>query len=161
MNSSRSFAQLNLPAADLNLRRSKQGTTEVFDPLRSKWVAMTPEENVRQHFVNFLITGLGYPAGRIGNEISLELNGTARRCDTVVYDSQGKPVMLVEYKAPGISITRAVFEQILRYALVLDTKWLVVSNGLRHFCARAVKEPEPGLSFVSQIPGYDDLSTGY
>lgn len=150
---------LNLPDAPLQFRSTPDGATEVFDITRSRWIAFTPEERVRQHFVNYLVNHLGYPLGRIGNEISISLNKTVKRCDTVVYDDSGKALMIVEYKAPQVAITRDVFEQIMRYALALDAPWLVVSNGIRHFCARAIKNPQPSLRFVNAIPGYDSLAT--
>lgn len=149
---------LNLPVANLSLRKDALGNPEVYDPLRMRWVAFTPEERVRQHFVNFLVKSLKFPEGRLGNEISLKLNDTARRCDTVVYDDKGSPCAIIEYKAPNVPVTRAVFEQIMRYALVLETPWLIVSNGLRHFCAKVVADPYPSLRFSRLLPGYDEIS---
>lgn len=144
-------------SALMNIRTDKNGKSQVFDPLRKRWVAYTPEESVRQHFVAYLINTLGYPAGRIGNEVSLELNGTPRRCDTLVYANDGSPLMLIEYKASEVPVNRKVFEQVLRYALVLHTPWIVVSNGLKHFCARAVEGEPPKLHFMEKIPPYSQL----
>lgn len=124
---------LNLPPAELRLRHSGRGD-EVFDPLRGKWLLLTPEEWVRQHFTSFLRSSLGYPAGLMANEIAVSLNGTSKRCDTVVHDREGRPLMIVEYKAPHIPITQEVFNQIARYSLVLRVRYLTVSNGLHHYC---------------------------
>ena len=102
------------------MRQCPDGVERVLDPLRGKWVALTPEEWVRQHFVAHLTENLGYPAALMGNEVPLTLNGTSRRCDTVLFSSEGlRPVMIVEYKAPHVEITQRVFDQIVRYNLSL------------------------------------------
>ena len=146
---------LNLPPGDVRLRRSARGD-EVYDPLRRKWLLLTPEEWVRQHFTSFLRTHLGCPASLMGNEIAIKLNGTSKRCDSVVHDRAGKPLMIVEYKAPSVTITQEVFDQIARYSLVLNVRYLVVSNGLHHYCCRL--EPECAkYTFLREIPHYDQL----
>lgn len=146
---------LNLPPARLRLRHGKKGD-EVFDPLRGKWLVLTPEEWVRQHFTSFLQSELGYPAGLMGNEIAVTLNGTSKRCDTVVHDRHGHPVMIVEYKAPHIPITQEVFNQIARYSLVLKVRYLTVSNGLHHYCCR-LDDTTGRYRFLHDIPHYQDL----
>ena len=98
---------LNLPQYPIKVTK-RDGRTVVFDELRRKYVALTPEEWVRQHFVHYLVTHKHYPPGLVANEISLTLNGTAKRCDTVVYDRQARPRVIVEYKAPHIEITQKV-----------------------------------------------------
>lgn len=108
--------------------RIVDGRQEIFDYLRGKYVAMTPEENVRQMFVRHLIDGKRYPAGLMGNEIAINQNGRERRCDTVVFDRRGCPLMIVEYKAPSVKITQEVFNQIYRYNTVLRVKYLTVCN---------------------------------
>lgn len=131
---------LNLPAAPLKLRRwpappQGDGLLRVYDPLRRKYVALTPEEWVRQHFTAWMIGHLGYPALLMANEVALRLNSTARRCDTVVFSRRGlEPLMIVEYKAPSIEITEKVFEQARRYTMTLHAPYLAVSNGLAHYC---------------------------
>lgn len=126
--------KLNLPGAPLKLTREPDGTVKVFDPLRLKWLVLTPEEWVRQNFVAYLTGTLGYPAGLMGNEISITLNGTTRRCDTVIFNRDGSPLMIVEYKAPHITISQQTFDQIVRYNMVLHARYLTVSNGLCHYC---------------------------
>lgn len=128
--------KLNLPEAPLKLTREPDGTVKVFDPLRLKWLVLTPEEWVRQNFVAYLTGTLGYPAGLMGNEISIILNGTARRCDTVIFNRDGSPLMIVEYKAPHITISQQTFDQIVRYNMVLHARYLTVSNGLCHYCCK-------------------------
>ena len=90
---------LNLPQYPIKVTK-RDGRTVVFDELRRKYVALTPEEWVRQHFVHYLVTHKHYPPGLVANEISLTLNGTAKRCDTVVYDRQARPRVIVEYQSP-------------------------------------------------------------
>ncbi len=120
-------------------------------------MALTPEEWVRQHFVAHLTENLGYPAALMGNEVPLTLNGTSRRCDTVLFSSEGlRPVMIVEYKAPHVEITQRVFDQIVRYNMVLHARWLIVSNGLRHFCCEVDYENRK-VRFVADIPAYHDI----
>ena len=148
---------LNLPDAPLQLKKCGDGITRVFDPLRGKYVALTPEEWVRQHFVAHLVGNMGYPAALMGNEVPLTLNGTSRRCDTVLFSPQGlQPVMIIEYKAPHIEITQKVFDQIVRYNMVLQARWLIVSNGMRHFCCE-IDYDSRKVRFLPGIPAYDDL----
>lgn len=147
--------ELNLPHADLKV--SKLGNNQfVFDILRNKNIQITPEEWVRQHFVHFLINQKGYPKSLMGNEIPLQLNGMKKRCDTVVYDRMLKPLMIVEYKAPHIKITQEVFNQISRYNFVLQVQYLIVSNGLYHYCCK-VDYDNKSISFLSDIPDYQIL----
>lgn len=149
----KSLPELNLPAAPLHYN-VKDGKQQVLDPLRRRFVALTPEEWVRQHFVHFLIACKGYPAGLIGNEVSVTLNDTSRRCDTIVYDRQGRPWMIVEYKAPSIQVTQAVFDQILRYNLVLEAPYLTVSNGMHTFCCH-IDHNTGRHTFLPDLPTYD------
>ena len=135
---------LNLPQYPIKVTK-RDGRTVVFDELRRKYVALTPEEWVRQHFVHYLV-----------NEISLTLNGTAKRCDTVVYDRQARPRVIVEYKAPHIEITQKVFAQISRYNMVLRVDYLIVSNGLQHYCCRMDYETN-SCKFLPDIPEYGEI----
>ena len=146
---------LNLPETELKVT-TKDGKQHVFDILRRKYVALTPEEWVRQQFVHYLISHKGYPAECIGNEISLTLGGTKKRCDSVVYGQGAQPVMIVEYKSPQVEITQQVFEQISRYNIKLRVKWFVVSNGLHHYCCQI--DYESGTyRFVEDIPPYGNI----
>jgi len=146
---------LNLPKTELKIT-TNDGKQQVFDILRRKYVALTPEEWVRQHFVHFLIQQKGYPAECIGNEVSISLNGTKKRCDTVVYGCNAQPTMIVEYKSPKVEITQQVFDQISRYNIRLRVKWLIVSNGISHYCCQV--DYESGTCcFVEDIPTYDEI----
>lgn len=147
---------LNLPKAELKIKW-EDGGLKVFDALRNKYVRLTPEEWVRQNFVAYLVNHLGYPSGLMGNEISLTQNGIKRRCDTIVADSNGKPLIIIEYKAPDVEISQEVFNQICRYNSVLRAKYLVVTNGLNHFCCRIDYDSELNITFLKDIPLFKEL----
>lgn len=147
---------INLPAYDHQLRRDSRGAVQIYDRLRAKYVCLTPEEWVRQHFVNFLIEHRGYPAAFMANEVGLRLNGCLRRCDTIIYDHSARPAAIVEYKAPEVQITEAVFDQIVRYNMVLSVRHLIVSNGMRHYCCR-IDPADGAYVFLRDIPFYGDI----
>lgn len=147
---------LNLPPFPVRLSK-KNGKTYVYDVLRRKEVVLTPEEWVRQHFVHFLITEKGYPPERIANEVSITVNTTSKRCDTVVYDDYLQPLVIVEYKAPGVGITESVFNQISRYNSALRVPYLIVSNGLSHYCCNMDYQTLK-CGFVKEIPAYRDIT---
>lgn len=147
---------LNLPEFDVKLRRNTESKLQIFDCLRGKFVALTPEEWVRQHFVNYLAAFRGYPPSLMANEVGLKQNGTLRRCDTVVYDAAACPLMIVEYKAPTVALSPKVFDQIVRYNMELRVRWLVVSNGLKHYCC-TVDFDSSTYSFVKELPTYQKL----
>ncbi len=147
---------LNLPPIQLRTCL-EEGIVKVYDPLRHKYVALTPEEFVRQHFVNYLTRHLHYPKEMTANEVSIELNSTSKRCDTVVYGHDGLPLMIVEYKAPSVTIRQDTFDQIVRYNMKLRARYLVVSNGLRHYCC--VADYESGqYHFLPKVPDFRELT---
>ena len=145
--------ELNLPSADIRLER-RDGRLFIWDFVRRRWVVLTPEEWVRQHFSHWMTEHLGYPLARLGHEISLELNGMQRRADAVFYDHEGLPLVIVEFKAPHISISQKTFDQISRYNMVLQVPYLIISNGLQHFCLHV---REDGMEFLSEIPRYGEI----
>ncbi|MCM1094047.1 MAG: type I restriction enzyme HsdR N-terminal domain-containing protein [Lachnospiraceae bacterium] len=147
--------ELNLPKYDVRVTK-ENGTLKIYDRLRQKFIALTPEEWVRQHFVNHLIEHLGYPVALMANEIGLTLNGTRRRCDSVVFNHSGKPMVIIEYKAPEISISQKVFDQIVRYNMVLHADYLFVSNGIVHYCC-AIDYSNNSYAFLKEIPRYSSL----
>lgn len=147
--------QLNLPSQSFRIREH-ENKKEIFDTIRHKFVALTPEEWVRQHFIHFLIDVLKVPPIMLAIEKSLRLHTMTKRTDILVYGSSGKPLMIVECKAPEIKINQSVFEQIGRYNLALQVRYLMVSNGLEHFCARIDFE-EGSYTFLEKIPMYEDL----
>lgn len=148
---------LHLPTAPLRTRLDSQGRMQVYDPLRRRYVVLTPEEWVRQHFTHHLTAHLGYPSGLLGNEVRVEVGGVARRCDTVLFAREGmRPRLIVEYKAPHVAISEAVFRQIESYNSVLRADYLVVSNGLQHFACH-IDYTTHQLRFLAQLPRYADL----
>lgn len=126
---------LSLPDHGVKLRSGEAGA-EVFDPCRRKWVALTPEEWVRQHFLLHLAIDLGCPLSLITTEKLLTLNGLTKRADIVVHGADGAPLALVECKAPDVKLTQSVFDQAARYNIVFKVKWLLVTNGMEHACCR-------------------------
>lgn len=150
------MVELNLPEYEYKVKKREDGSWAIWDRLRERWVALTPEEWVRQHFVEWLITEKGFPAALMGNEMSLTQNGISRRCDTVVGDRTGQPLVIVEYKAPSVSITQKVFDQIVRYNMVLKARYLIVSNGLEHYCCYIDYEKN-SYQFLEEIPCYESL----
>lgn len=146
---------LNLPGFTPKIVE-KEGKRIIFDFIRKRYVTLTPEEWVRQHFVNFLINFKNYPKELLANEVQVKLNRTSKRCDTVVYNHFLEPLVIIEYKAPTIPITNAVFEQIVRYNMVLHVKYLIVSNGLNHYCCK-IDYINQSYCFLEEIPNYEQL----
>lgn len=149
------MTQLNLPAYDFKLDKT-DGKTSIFDPVRKKYLFLTPEEWVRQHFVNFLTMHLNYPKSLIKLEGGLKYNKMSRRSDVVVFNRQGNPFMLIECKAPAIKITQKVFDQAAAYNATIKAKYLVVTNGLQHFCCH-IDQEKASFSFISDIPPFDTV----
>lgn len=151
------FPALSFPAARLKIDRDVDGGWRVYDPLRCKFVALTPEEWVRQHFTAWMTGSRGYPPGSTANEVALSFNRMRRRADTVVFDRHGSPLMIVEYKAPSVKLTQKVFDQIVRYNIVLRTRYLAVTNGLSLYCCR-IDDPVSGsFTFLPEFPAYTEL----
>ena len=149
------MTRLNLPSFPIRLAGTQENP-KVFDILRSKYVALTPEEWVRQHFVNYLIQHKQYPAAYLANEVNLKIGGKVLRADTVLYDQQLRPLMIIEYKAPHIAISQKIFNQLFAYNLQLHATYLVVSNGLQHYCCMLTHDHEKYV-FLDDIPEYNKL----
>ena len=147
--------EINLPPHEIKWRE-QNGHRQIFDFLRRKYVALTPEEWVRQHFVHFLIEQKGYPKGLLANEVELRVGEKKLRCDSLLYDKAMQPQMIIEYKAPEVEITQQVFDQISVYNRLLHVDYLVISNGLQHFCCRMDYEKH-SWEFLPEIPSYDIL----
>lgn len=146
---------LNLPSFDINIAK-RNGRPTVFDPLRRRFVALTPEEWVRQHFVNYLVQHLHYPAGLMANEVELTVGDKHLRCDTLLYNKDMQPQMIIEYKAPHIALSQKVFDQITAYNLLLHVDYLVVSNGMEHLCCQMDYDNRRYV-FLHDIPDYNQL----
>ena len=150
------MVELNLPEYEYKVKKRDDGSWAIWDRLRVRWVALTPEEWVRQHFVEWLIAEKKFPASLMGNEVSITQNGIARRCDTVVADRMGQPLVIVEYKAPDVNISQKTFDQIVRYNMVLKARYLIVSNGLQHYCCH-MDYASNSYRFQETIQCYDML----
>ena len=146
---------LNLPQYAVKVAE-KDGKRTIFDDLRRKYVALTPEEWVRQHFVHYLTGHLGYPAGLLANEVELKIGEKKLRCDTLLYNRGMKPQMIIEYKAPHIALTQKVIDQISVYNMLLHVDYLVVSNGIQHICCKMDYDSKKYL-FLKEIPIYENI----
>lgn len=148
--------QLNLPPFNIKVAE-REGQTTIYDFLRHRYLRLTPEEWVRQHFTHFLVEHKGYPTALLVNEVTIDVNGVARRCDSVLYKAAGgMPRMIIEYKAPHIHITQSVFQQIYSYNSVLRADYLIVSNGINHYCCH-VDYDNMRVDFLKDIPNYIEL----
>ncbi|RBW58280.1 restriction endonuclease subunit R [Tenacibaculum sp. E3R01] len=145
--------KLNLPTYPFKLK-SNENKTLIFDSLRKKYMVLTPEEWVRQHFVQFLINEKKYPTTLIAIEKQLTINNLKKRTDIVIFSPNGTPNIIVECKAPKVKITQATFDQIARYNLKLNAQFLIVTNGLEHFYCMLDTENERYI-FLKDIPSYN------
>jgi hypothetical protein len=144
---------LNLPAYPFKIKE-EAGSLFIFDDIRKKFLLLTPEEWVRQHLVKFLITEKNYPKTLIKLEGGLTLNSLRKRTDILVFNPSGERIVLVECKAPSVNISQKVFDQIARYNFIHRTKWLIVSNGLKHYCCRIDFEKN-SYEFIGEIPDFN------
>jgi len=146
---------LNLPTYKFKIK-SKENKQVIFDIIRKKYVVLTPEEWVRQHFIHYLIEEKKYPVSLIAVEKKLILNNLTKRTDILVFNSLGLPDIIIECKAPTIVINQNTFDQIARYNLKLNANYLVVTNGLQHyFCS--IDKKNKSYNFLENIPNYKFL----
>ena len=144
--------QLNLPNVALKTKLV-EGTTQVFDAVRKKYLVLTPEEWVRQHFIYYLNKEKNYPLGLMGVEQMVKYNGMQTRADIVLYTAEGKPNVIVECKAPNVKITQDAFNQIAKYNFKLKVEFLVVTNGMQHFCCKMDYEKNINC-FLEEVPAF-------
>ncbi|MES5135818.1 type I restriction enzyme HsdR N-terminal domain-containing protein [Prevotella amnii] len=140
---------------DLSIKEHN-GRRYVLDILRRKYIALTPEEWVRQSFIRFVVEKKNYPQALLANEISLSLGNKKLRADSVLYDKMLKPRMIIEYKAPKISITQRVFDQIFSYNILLSVPYIIVTNGIEIYVCK-LNEKEKRYMFLDDIPSYEEL----
>jgi type I site-specific restriction-modification system R (restriction) subunit len=133
----------------------QEGKKLIFDIARKKLVALTPEEWVRQHILHYLVHQKNYPLNHIAVERGVELNGLQKRLDIVIFATSGKPVMIIECKAPEETLNQKVFEQIARYNLSLKVDYLWVTNGTLNFCCRL----KGGIEMLEEVPEYKKIKT--
>ena len=149
--------KLNLPEYIFRFKE-EENKTSIFDDFRKKYVVLTPEEWVRQNFLMYLISELDFPKSLISVEAGLKLYKRLKRTDIVVYDKQGSPVLIVECKAPEVKLNEKVFDQIVRYNMALQVNFLVVTNGLDHYCCQLDYEKN-SYNFLKTIPNYKFILT--
>jgi len=147
--------QLNLPSFEFKLRKNESGG-EVYDFIRKKFIKLTPEEWVRQHWLQTLVQHYQCPAGRISVEKALSYNQTSRRTDVVVYDDHAKALLILELKAPEVNLDEKTCEQIAIYNTSLKVPWLLISNGIQHFCFK-VDFHQSKCQLVEELPDYHQM----
>jgi len=147
--------QLNLPTYPFRIEQ-QDGKNLIFDEIRKKLVALTPEEWVRQHFIQYLVGEKQFPASLMAVETGLKINQNQFRADLLVYDRKGQPLFLVEFKAPTVKITQHTFDQITRYNMTFQVPYLIVSNGLNHYCC-LVNPAKKSYVFLKEIPEFSQL----
>jgi hypothetical protein len=148
---------LNLPTYLFRIKEKEEKKT-IFDVYRHKWVSLTPEEWVRQNFIRYLTEEKHYPVSLVSVERSLRLNQQNFRADAVIFTKAGDPLVIIECKAPEVKISQGVFDQIVRYNMELRVKYLIVTNGLSHYCC-IIDKGKLSYAFLPEIPDYKDLVT--
>ncbi|MEI7422043.1 MAG: type I restriction enzyme HsdR N-terminal domain-containing protein [Prolixibacteraceae bacterium] len=148
--------QLNLPTYTFRTAQ-KEGRRLIFDAYRRRWVRLTPEEWVRQHFVKYLIEEKHFPASLMAIEKSLRMNQQDFRTDAVVFSTSGIPLLIIECKAPEVKITQKTFDQIIRYNFELQVDYLIVTNGLSHFCCR-IDKLAGSYEFLKELPDFREIN---
>jgi type I site-specific restriction endonuclease len=146
---------LNLPPYDLKIKH-KEGKEVIFDVIRKKYVTLTREEWVRQNFIHFLIHEKQFPMSLMGVEYAVKLYKMQKRADIVLFDNRGKPRLIVECKSPEISISQDTFDQAARYNISLKVDYLIVTNGLDHYCSR-INYEKGSYEFLPDIPDYQQV----
>ncbi len=149
---------LNFPSYNFRTRHLG-GQLQIFDPVRKKYVALTPEEWVRQHLILYLNSEKQVPLHMMASERGLSINRMTKRFDLVVYNLSGKPALIVECKAPTVALSEDVFFQIARYNLALKVNYLLVSNGLQHLFG-VIDYSTGNLALADEIYSYQQLCEG-
>jgi hypothetical protein len=147
--------RLNLPEFEFKVKKA-DGKLWIFDSIRRKDVVLTPEEWVRQHFINYMINHLHYPKTLIRIEGGLKYNQLSKRADLVIYDRAGAPWMVVECKSADQEVNESTVRQASVYNHTMKAKYLVVTNGMKHYCA-AIDWEKHGYQMLITMPEFDDL----
>lgn len=149
------ITELNLPVAELKLSK-KACDLYVWCIIRKKSLLLTPEEWVRQHVIHYLVNKKNYPLASIASEMMINVNRLSRRCDLVVYNQTGKPIIIIECKAPEVKISETTFYQIAQYNSKLGVDYLLMTNGLDHYVCK-VDHKTGHLAFLHELPEYGEL----
>lgn len=136
--------------------RLHENQQQIFDPIRNRWLKLTPEEWVRQNSLLYIAETLEVPLSRFANEVTICYNDLTRRCDSIIYDDYGNPLIIIEYKRSDIAITQRVFDQIATYNMQLNVPYLIVSNGQQHILCK-VDFKNKKYIFAEQWPKYNEL----
>ena len=142
--------QLNFPTYKFKLK-NRENKSYVWDPVRKKWVVLQPEEWVRQHCIAFLVEDKKYPLELINVEKKIQLNGRSKRYDIIVFRPTGKPHILIECKSPTVSITQKSFDQIAKYNMALNSKYLMITNGIDHYFCQ-IDAAKAKYQFLKSLP---------
>ena len=148
--------QLNLPEYNFRIKKTDDKLL-IFDSQRKRYVSLTPEEWVRQHFIRFLIEEKGYPAAYLAIEKQVSMNGMKKRCDAILYNELALPVLIIELKAPSVSITQTTFDQVAVYNAKLKVDFFMISNGIEHYCCK-VDTNNSRYEFFAELPDYTNLN---
>jgi hypothetical protein len=145
--------KLNLPSYTFQYKDEEQNKY-IFDNIRKKYVILTAEDWVRQNFIQYLIQEKHYPASRMAVEMQITLNKLSKRCDVIFFSKSGSPLIIVECKSTRINISQDTFDQIVRYNMKLMAKYLIVTNGMMHFCI-LIDHEKNNYTFLKEIPEYE------
>ncbi len=148
--------QLALPKYEFNIRENTDGRKEIFDSFRRKYIVLTPEEWVRQHFLRYLVEEKGFPSSLIAVEKSIMVNQMPKRFDAMAYGKSGKPLILMEFKSPKVKLNQEVIEQVSRYNSSLQLSYLLISNGLKHYCCQ-LDFSNNNFKILDHIPSFEML----
>lgn len=149
------IVELNLPKYKVRVK-NEDGKRHIFDVIRKKYLVLTPEEWVRQHFVHYLHNVKGVPLSLVSIEKEMQYNKQKKRTDIIVCGKDGEPIILVECKAPEVKIGQDTFDQIARYNMVLKVPYLIVTNGLVHYCC-LIDYQKNSYTFIEDIPNYNEV----
>jgi hypothetical protein len=150
--------ELNLPQYSFKIT-GKEGNEMILDPVRKKYVKLTPEEWVRQNFIKYLVAEGRYPLGLMGVEVMFSLNKLKRRVDILIHNRSGQPVMIVECKEPEVKIDDEVFNQIVNYNMAFKVPYIVVTNGMVHYACK-IDHKQSKWEYLLALPLYEDLLIG-
>lgn len=144
--------KLNLPEYAFRTK-IETGKHLIFDSIRKKFVVLTPEEWVRQNFIQYLKQEKKYPETLMAVEKQIKVNRQQRRFDLLIYSRNGQPILIAEFKAPGVKITQEAFDQVVRYNMALRVERVIVSNGLQHFACEIDYEKN-SFAYLPEIPEF-------